>query len=173
MFTRLRTKLTVLYAALFGATLLLVSIAVFTAIDQTAQKQVRGELTASGTVFDRVWSLRSERLREGAALLSRDFGFREAVATADGATIVSAMENLRRRFSIDRAFIVSVDGRVIGADAATLAGDAAKLNEAFENADDPSGVVMLGGAPHQVMSAPVMSPDQIGWLVFAVRLDRA
>ena len=57
-------------------------------------------------MFDRVWSLRSERLREGAALLSRDFGFREAVATGDSATIVSAMENLRRRFSIDRVFIV-------------------------------------------------------------------
>jgi len=173
MFKRLRTKLTVLYAALFGVTLLLVSLAVFTAINQAAQKQVRGELTASGTVFDRVWSLRSDRLREGASLLSKDFGFREAVATRDDATIISAMENLKRRFNIDRAFILGVDGRIIGADAASMAPDAAKLTEAFFNADDPQGVVMLGGAPYQVMSASVMSPDQVGWLVFAVRLDRA
>ncbi|MDB5423327.1 MAG: hypothetical protein JWQ29_743, partial [Phenylobacterium sp.] len=173
MFNRLRTKLTVLYAALFGVTLLLISVAVFTAINQAAERQVRGELTASGTVFDRVWSLRSDRLREGASLLSKDFGFREAVATRDAATIISAMENLKRRFNIDRAFILGADGRIIGADAAALAPDAGKLAEAFFNADDPQGVVMLGGAPYQVMSAPVMSPDQIGWLVFAVRLDRA
>nr|QQZ50027.1 hypothetical protein JKL49_25895 [Phenylobacterium glaciei] len=59
MFKFLRTKLTLLYAALFGVTLILISVAVFSAISSAAQHQVRGELTASGTVFDRVWSLRS------------------------------------------------------------------------------------------------------------------
>lgn len=172
MFSRLRTRLTVLYVALFGVVLLLVSGVVFAAINDTAQRQVRAELTASGTVFDRVWSLRSERLREGAILLSRDFGFREAVATGDSATIVSAMENLKNRFGIDRAFIVANDGRIIGAETADVAAEAGRLTAAFDSADDPSGVILLGGRPYQVMSAPVLSPDQIGWLVFAVRLDR-
>jgi EAL domain-containing protein (putative c-di-GMP-specific phosphodiesterase class I)/GGDEF domain-containing protein len=172
IFSRLRTRLTVLYVALFGMTLLLVSTAVFTAINGAAQHQVRGELTAAGTVFDRVWSLRSDRLREGSSLLSRDFGFREAVATGDAATIVSAMENLKQRFSIDRAFIVTNDGRLIGDDTQALAEDAPRLTAAFDNTSDPSGVVMLGGQPYQVIAAPVLSPEQIGWLVFAVRLDR-
>ena len=78
------TRLTVLYAGLFGAVLLVLAVAVFLAISSAAQRQVRNELAATGTVFDRVWSLRSEQLREGASLLSRDFGFREAVATQDG-----------------------------------------------------------------------------------------
>jgi EAL domain-containing protein (putative c-di-GMP-specific phosphodiesterase class I)/GGDEF domain-containing protein len=173
MFTRLRTRLTVLYVALFGAVLLLVSLSVYAAINQAAQRQVRAELTASGTVFDRVWSLRSDRLREGANLLSRDFGFREAVATHDNATIVSAMENLKQRFNIDAAFIVTTDGHMIGADAKALAADGPGLTKALDAADDPAGVVALGGAPYQIMAAPVLSPDQIGWLVFAVRLDRA
>jgi EAL domain-containing protein (putative c-di-GMP-specific phosphodiesterase class I)/GGDEF domain-containing protein len=172
MFTRLRTRLTVLYVALFGAVLLLVSGGLYVAINGAAQRQVRSELTASGTVFDRVWSLRSERLREGAILLSKDFGFREAVATGDAATIVSAMENLKNRFGIDRAFIVQPDGRIVGQDAGALAADAPRLAAAFETADDPSGVVMLGGRPYQVMGAAV-TPDQTSWLVFAVRLDRA
>lgn len=171
MFRRLRTRLTVLYAALFGVTLLLVSLAVFTAVNRAAQDQVRDELAASGTVFDRVWSMRSERLREGASLLSRDFGFREAVATGDQATIVSAMENLRRRFAIDRAFIFGVDGQVIGDGADLGSGDTATLEAAFNAVEDPAGVVMLAGQPHQVVSAPVLSPDLIGWVVFAVRLD--
>src|SRR5689334_10563525 len=169
MFTRLRTRLTVLYVALFGAVLLLVSGAVYAAISAAAQRQVQGELTASGTVFDRVWSLRSERLREGAILLSKDFGFREAVATGDAATIVSAMENLKNRFGIDRAFIVQADGRIIGDQAAEPARDAGRLTDALETGDDPAGVVMLGGRPFQVMAAPA-TPDQTAWLVFAVRL---
>jgi EAL domain-containing protein (putative c-di-GMP-specific phosphodiesterase class I)/GGDEF domain-containing protein len=173
VFTHLRTRLTVLYVALFGAVLLMVSLSVYAAINQAAQRQVRAELTASGTVFDRVWSLRSDRLREGANLLSKDFGFREAVATHDNATIVSAMDNLKQRFNIDAAFIVTTDGQMIGADAKALAADGPGLTKALDTADDPSGVVTLGGLPYQVMAAPVLSPDQIGWLVFAVRLDRA
>lgn len=169
MFTRLSTRLTVLYAALFGAVLLIVSLAVFLAISGAAQRQVRMELAATGTVFDRVWSLRSERLREGASLLSRDFGFREAAATRDALTIDSALENLRRRMGIDLAFMVDAEGRVIGAQFAEA--DRADLAKAFEVSDDPSGVFMLGGAPYQLVSAPVLSPELIGWVVFAVRLD--
>jgi EAL domain-containing protein (putative c-di-GMP-specific phosphodiesterase class I)/GGDEF domain-containing protein len=171
MFNRLSTRLTVLYAALFGAVLLVVSLAVFLAISGAAQRQVRGELAATGTVFDRVWSLRSERLREGASLLSRDFGFREAAATGDALTIESALENLRRRMGVDHAFMVDAEGRVVGA--RFTAADQARLARAFETADDPSGVFLLAGEPYQLVSAPVLSPELIGWVVFAVRLDEA
>jgi len=169
MFRRLSTRLTVLYAALFGAVLLIVSAVVFGAISHAAQRQVRDELAATGTVFDRVWSLRSERLREGAHLLSHDFGFREAAATRDAPTIVSALENLRRRLGIDSAFMVEADGTVLGAQFSPA--DQRQLAAAFEAADDPSGVFLLGGAPYQLVSAPVMSPELTGWVVFAVRLD--
>ncbi len=172
MFKFLRTKLTLLYAALFGVTLILISVAVFSAISSAAQRQVRGELTASGTVFDRVWSLRSEQLRQGAALLSRDFGFREAVATRDQATIVSAMENLRARLRIDLAFIVGVDGRVTAADTSRLTPRSDDLVAAMYESEAPSGVFVLDGVPYQMIAAPVMSPDLIGWMVFAARLDQ-
>ncbi|MBS0362595.1 MAG: EAL domain-containing protein [Proteobacteria bacterium] len=172
MFTRLRTRLTVLYVALFGAVLLLVSLSVYVAINQAAERQVRSELTATGTVFDRVWALRSDRLREGANLLSKDFGFREAVATHDKPTIVSELDNLKARFGIDAAFMVGEDGHVTGEDAQALDADGPSLLKALDNAEDPSGVVTLAGAPYQVMASPVLSPDMIGWLVFAVKLDR-
>jgi EAL domain-containing protein (putative c-di-GMP-specific phosphodiesterase class I)/GGDEF domain-containing protein len=169
MFRRLSTRLTVLYAALFGAVLLVVSLAVFLAISNAAQRQVRSELAATGTVFDRVWSLRSERLREGASLLSRDFGFREAAATGDAATIGSALQNLKARMGVDYAFMVDAGGHVQGA--AFSPADQAAIAKAFDTADDPSGVLLLGGEPYQLVSAPVLSPDLIGWVVFAVKLD--
>lgn len=172
MFRQLRIKLTVLYAALFGVALLVVSIVVYSAISSNAQSQVRSELTASGTVFDRIWSLRSDQLHEGAALLSRDFGFREAVASGDAATIISAMENLRARFDIDLAFIVNVDGRVFAKDAGPLQPEADALITAFYDLEDPSGVAVIGGQPYQMIAAPILSPDLTGWVVFAARLDR-
>ncbi len=171
MFRRLSTRLTVLYAALFGAVLLVVSLSVFLAISSAAERQVRSELAATGTVFDRVWSMRSERLREGANLLSRDFGFRAAAATGDAPTIESALENLAQRMGLDRAFMVDAGGQVVGA--AFREADRRQLARAFETSADPSGVFMLEGQPYQLVSAPVLSPELIGWVVFAVRLDQA
>ena len=56
----LRTKLTVLYAGLFGLILIVISAVVFSATSTAVQRQIRNELVASGTVFDRIWLLRSE-----------------------------------------------------------------------------------------------------------------
>jgi EAL domain-containing protein (putative c-di-GMP-specific phosphodiesterase class I)/GGDEF domain-containing protein len=170
MFTRLRTRLTVLYAALFGVVLIVVSVSVFLAIRASALTQVRSEISSTGAAFDRIWSLRAERLHESAGLLSRDFGFKGAVATRDEATIVSAMANLQARIGVDQAFLMSVDGAVVGAQLPD--GDVAQLSAAFDTGDEPAGVFTLMGQPYQLVSAPVYTPELVGWIVFAVRLDR-
>jgi predicted signal transduction protein with EAL and GGDEF domain len=172
MFRRLRTKLTVLYATLFGAGLIAMSLVVYAAIVGNAEHVVRGELAAGGAVFDRLWTLRSEQLREGAALQSRDFGFLSAVATHDDATIVSSLGNLKSRLGIDLAFIVGVDGRITAADGASLGAAGRDVINALQAQDDASGVFMIGDQPYQAVSTPVMAPTLIGWVVCANRLDR-
>lgn len=171
MFRRLRTKLTVLYAGLFGASLLLVAVAVYAAVASNAERQVRGELQASGTVFDRIWALRKQQLEDGAVLLSRDFGFREAVATGDEATIRSALTNLSGRLGADAAFIVGVDGRVAAADGRAVDGAAAELLRSLDSEENASGVFVLGEQAYEAISAPILSPTLAGWVVFASRLD--
>ena len=171
MFRHLRTKLTVLYAGLFGASLILAAAAVYVVITANAERAVRGELTASSTVFNRIWALRSQGLEDGAALLSRDFGFREAVASRDAATIRSALGNLRARLGADVAFIVGLDGSVTPADGRPVNLDAARQLAALDGDEDASGVLTIGDQPFQAISAPIMSPTLMGWVVFATRLD--
>jgi EAL domain-containing protein (putative c-di-GMP-specific phosphodiesterase class I)/GGDEF domain-containing protein len=171
MFRRLRTRLTVLYAGLFGASLMLVAAAVYAAISSNAERAVRGELAASSTVFDRIWALRSQQLQDGATLLSRDFGFREAVATGDAATIRSALTNLSGRLGADLAFIVGVDGRVSAADGRPVAPALARLLGSLDGESNASGVMVVDGAPYEAISAPILSPTLTGWVVFASRLD--
>jgi EAL domain-containing protein (putative c-di-GMP-specific phosphodiesterase class I)/GGDEF domain-containing protein len=132
---------------------------------------VRGELEASGTVFDRLWAMRSSQLQTGADLLSRDFGFREAVASHDTATIQSALENLRQRSGIDLAFTVGVDGAVTAPDGRVSAADGAAIAQAAQSDEDPAGVAMIGGAPYQAIATPILSPTLTGWVVFAQKLD--
>ena len=49
-------------------------------------------------------------------LLSRDFGFRAAVATGDPGTALSALDNLKARLGLRTAFIVGMDGQCLGPD---------------------------------------------------------
>ena len=172
MFRRLRTRLTVLYAGLFGACLLLLGVALYAVINGNAFRDVGEELTASATVFNRIWAMRSQQLQEGAGLLSRDFGFREAVASKDAATIRSALGNLADRLGADRAFIVGLDGSATAADGRPVEAAAGKVLASLDQDQDASGVFIMDGAPYQAISAPILSPTLTGWVVFAKRLDR-
>ncbi len=172
-FRNLRTRLTVLYMGLFGIALMLVAIAVVTAITGSARNLVRGELIATGAVYDQIWESQSAQLRQGAAVLAQDFGFREAVATNDGPTVLSALDNLRARQKVDGALILGVDGH---ATATGVALDAAATDTLWTglNSDEiDAGVLTIGDQSYQAVSAPVMAPVLIGWVVFVKRLDQA
>ena len=172
-FSRLRTKLTVLYAGLFVAILFVILSAVYAAVARNAERIVRDELAVSGMVFDRIWTLRSHELESGANVLARDFGFRAAVATQDAATIQSALDNLRTRLGIDAAFVVGLDGRVLTASSKSPARPSDAVLRAIAGQDQAAGVFVMAGTPYEAVSAPIMTPMLSGWVVFAVRLDQA
>jgi diguanylate cyclase (GGDEF)-like protein len=169
MFRHIRTRLAVLYAGLFALALSLVAAALYVVVARTVENQVRSELVASSTVFDRLWAMRSRELGNAAGVLARDFGFREAVATGDPRTAASALANLRARLGLRMAFIVNVDGSVVGIEGPALRRDGGALWAALDRGQT-SGVASLGGVPHQIVAAPIMSPTLTGWVVFATPL---
>jgi diguanylate cyclase len=170
MFKRLSTELTLIYAALFGAVLLLISGAVWLAVQENSRQAVRAEMTASSAVFDRIWKLRADQLAQTAEVLAKDFGFREAVATGDEETMLSALDNIQSRFSFDTALIIRPDGSVLSLDD-TIGGRADPgLLSAVEAKPDTSGVLVLGESSYQAVAAPVKAPTLIGWVVFGRRL---
>ena len=66
MFKHLRTKLTVLYVALFVAALGVIALSVYAATTRNVQHMVRDQLTVSGTVFDNLSATRYRRLEDEA-----------------------------------------------------------------------------------------------------------
>lgn len=167
---RLRTKLTVLYAGLFCGALLLVGVIAYGVIAANAQRLVREEMAATGVVFDRVWELRFEQLRDGARLASRDYGFREAAATNDPATTASALANLRGRLRADLVYLITPNGLLISADG--QAGSAsAGLHAALQEREEPLGVLTAAGELYQAVAMPVLAPHMLGWIVVGARLD--
>src|SRR5688500_15968773 len=169
MFRHIRTRLATLYAGLFTAALIMVAAVLYVVVATTAERQVRDELVASSTVFDRLWHMRSRELGNAAGVLARDFGFREAVATGDRETAESALDNLKSRLGLEVAFIVGIDGSIIGASRPGVRRDAAKLWPALDRGES-SGVASLDGVSHQLVAAPIMAPALTGWAVFATDL---
>ena len=173
MFSQLRIKLTVLYAALFCTALLFISATAYAVVASNAQRLVREQLQATGAVFDSLWQVRFGQLQEGAQLSAQDYGFRQAVATQDTATIRSALQNLRRRLNADLVFLVTPDGRVLNADETQAAASSPSLEAALEADDALTGVLMSRGVLHQSVTAPIFAPNLLGWVVVAERLDKA
>ena len=169
-FRSLSARLTVQFALLFAAAMLCVSAALSTFIAGAGSRQVENQLQSSGAVYDRLWQQRVRELQGAAQLLSRDFGFRAAVATGDTATMKSALDNSASRLRVKTAFIVSLDGSVHGLPAGRVKTEAADLWDSLD-AGRLQGVAVLGGSPRQLVAAPVMAPSLLGWVVFAADLD--
>src|ERR671929_917815 len=115
-FRSLSTRLTVQFALLFAGAMLAVSAALSSFIAGSASREVESQLQSSGAVYDRLWQQRAHELQNAAQLLARDFGFRAAVASADQATMQSALGNAAARLKVRSAFIVTADGQVTATD---------------------------------------------------------
>src|SRR5258708_795971 len=132
-FRSLSARLTVQFALLFAAAMLAVTAALSSLIAGSASHEVQGQLQSSGAVYDRLWQERAHELQNAAQLLSRDFGFRAAVASGDEATMQSALRNAAERLKVKSAFIVTAGGRVSSIDPAVPASQSKAL---FEPLDD-------------------------------------
>jgi signal transduction histidine kinase/ActR/RegA family two-component response regulator len=167
IFKRLRTKLTVLYVAMFAAALAMLSLAVDAATTHNVQRMVRDQLLVTETVFQKLSSTRTTRSLQDAKIMAHDFGFRAAVATGDEATVRSALSNLAARSGAGQAFVVTADGRVIGRTDRESRLLPPAVVQAIEAERKEWGVFVMDGTPYEGVVAAIRTPATAGWLVFA------
>ena len=170
-FGSLKVRITVLYAGLFAAVLAVIVVIAGNELDRFAEANATRDLQANARVFDELLDLRARQMRGSADVLARDFGFREAVATQDGATIDSALASLKSRSKTDAAFVVGLDGTLLASGDARIPSAEAlwyPLDEGREK-----GIIRVGDRLALAAASPVEAPDLIGWLMLAQPLDRA
>ncbi|MES2289455.1 MAG: EAL domain-containing protein [Pseudomonadota bacterium] len=169
-FTHIQSRLTLLYTALFAVILIGVASVAQMIIVAHAEATVRAELASSGKVFDRIWKLRAQSLQASSDVLARDFGFRQAVATADHETISSALVSLASRAGVGRAFVVMADGKTFGGGSAEVDQKLAALPYRLRD-DQREAVVGFHGETYRLVVSPILAPQEIGWVVFATPLN--
>lgn len=158
-------------------------VAVTRANTSNALTLITRDLQLGARSFSEFIDLRDYTLAVAGDALSSDFATREALATGDPATILSAMENLLDRLVL-ADFVVMVDeaSGLISAD--TLKPERAgsvpawiKLIEQARELDrrgeypEAADVLVLDDSVYHLTVIPFFQPDLAGWLVLGFEID--
>ena len=170
-FGTLSARIALLYAGLFALVLGVVVSLAAGGLSRFGEASAARDLEANARVFDEILAARARQMGDQAGVLAHDFGFREAVATGDAPTIASALASLEERVRSDMAFVLTLEGEVLAADANCV--PAPETLWARLDAGETRGIIRSEKGLALAAAAPIEAPDLIGWLVIAQPLDRA
>ena len=172
---RLQDRIVIFFVVLLAVVQLASFYLIRYTVEQTAQNSLREEMRTSARVFRRLLDQTSQQLVEATSVLTYDFGFREAIATRERDTILSALRNHAARIRASGMAVIGLDGMVV---ADTLAQRNAgtpyphpDLIARAAEAGRTSGVRILQGKPYQVVVVPVLAPLPIAWVSMSFVID--
>jgi diguanylate cyclase (GGDEF)-like protein len=159
--------------------LLIVVFAVFLAVkaatEDAVRKQAQAQLEVGTRVFEGLLEMRGKRLRDAVQLLSTDFGFRDAVASADSATIRSVLLNHGARINASDMFLLGMDGTVMASTVAQIPeGSPFPYIQALRELKGKNQsmlIVPLQGQPHLLVESTVLAPLPIARVVMGFSMD--
>lgn len=151
------------------------TLAVKLATADAVQAQARQQLEVGGRVFERLLDIRGRRLRDGLQLLAADFGLRDAIASADAATVRSALLNHGGRMGASHAMLLGMDGTVMASTHETVAeGKPFPYDQALRDARQRNQnmvIVAWDGLPVLLVDAVVSAPLPIARVVMGFTMD--
>lgn len=168
--TRLAAAMLLVVLGLQAANLVSVRYAVSRAVGE----QLHRELEIGHRVWEESFAIRLRQLATRVQVVAEDFGFREAVATADPPTLASALANAAERVGARHALLLDPEGAVL----------ARRMPENLELPTAPLpallararaegvglDVVVLGEEAVSLVLLPVFAPQLVGWVAMGVPL---
>jgi diguanylate cyclase (GGDEF)-like protein len=171
-----RRKVLLLAVALVMATQLVTLFPVLNAIKRDVESQAQATVGLAGALFDEYMRNRAEQLLTTVNVLVSDYGFKQAVAGGDQATIRSALVNQTGRVGATVAALLDLDGAVT----VSLSEESSAYGAGFtplpqgESLESVSHrVVYLGGVPYQTVTVPLRAPVTVAWVMLGFPIDEA
>ncbi|MBL4839091.1 MAG: hypothetical protein JKY34_16120 [Kordiimonadaceae bacterium] len=174
---KFQTRLTVVYLALFLAVQGIIVLFFYNSVTKNVREQVQGQLGASARVFERIINERVVDLGGRAQDLSRDFGFKQAIATGDAPTINSALQNLASRIDADLALIYDTENEIVGGEQTIILQNGGptvsdELKDKAEQDGFASTITEINGKIYELVVVPVMAPVPVAWIALGLEFDR-
>ena len=169
-----RKRLLVLIIGLVVVTQTVTLAAVLVSTRRTVEARAAEQLRSGGAFAEHLIGFRAGQLANGVAVLAADFGFREAVASGDAPTILSAARNNAQRIGADVVLLLDTHGRVLASSAPSAADGAASLASLLEDVPSERDRPLfraLGANSYQFFLAPVRTPEIIAWVAMGFVAD--
>ena len=166
---RVTLLFTTLLAVVLGVSFFMVSAANLSIFEDQAEQ----ELETGQRVFNRLLEQNSKLLIQATQVLVGDFAFREALATADGPTMLSALQNHANRLGAQLVLLSDLQGSV-PADNVGIARDGLypfpDLMKTVRQDGVASAIKVVKGEAYELVVVPVKAPVVIGWITLGVKL---
>ena len=169
-----RNQLLVLIIGLIVVTQSVTLVAVLARVANSVEARAGEQLSAGGNFIEQLLRFRAAQLAGGVSVLAADFGFREAVATGDKATMQSAADNHMRRIGAGLMLLMDSHGRLLTSTSPVDTATEGALRQLIDDADlgsDHPHVIALAGQPYQLFLTPVRAPELIGWVAMGFAVD--
>jgi len=171
----LRFRVTLLFTSLLSVVLAVSFAMVSVANLGIFEDQAEQELETGQRVFNRLLEQNDKLLIQATQVLVGDFAFREALATADGPTMLSALQNHANRLGAQLVLLSDLQGSV-PADNLKVAKDGTypfpDLMAAVRKQGVASAIKVVNGEAYELVVVPVKAPVVIGWITLGVKLTQ-
>jgi diguanylate cyclase (GGDEF)-like protein len=134
-------------------------------INEAVKKNAYAELMAGGELFTRIMEKNVDQLALSVKVLTEDFGFKDAVATNDEATIRSALVNHAARVKADVGILITNEGKLIASDeffGLQINNEFEQIKKRVEARGQAYDIVILDGRAYQFVVFTVKAPIVIG-----------
>ncbi len=166
-----------LLALIIGLVILTQTVTLIAVLARTAgdvKARAEEQLRSGGSVVEEFVHSQATQLSSGVAVLAADFGLREAVASGDRVTILSAARNHAARIGADLVLLMSASGQVLASSAPLASSESVLLRQLIAGASgapDEAHFIVLAGRCYQLFLAPVRAPNVIGWAAMGFKVD--
>jgi diguanylate cyclase (GGDEF)-like protein len=151
-------------------------IATRTVIRDAVIDDVYRELDRGGSLFSQLMTTRARQLAQSVNVLTDDFGFKQAVASRERATIRSALTNHAARVDADLALVIDLDGK-LAASSGELSAERyemfAELKASLAGGGTRYAPLVIDGTLYQVVFSPINAPVRIGTAGIGFEIDQA
>jgi len=161
-----RKRLLVLIIGLVIVTQTVTLAAVLASTRGTVRARAAEQLSQGGALALQLTRFRAGQLANGVSVTAADFGFREAVASGDPLTILSAARNNARRIGADMVMVLDTHGKVLASSVPVNADAAASLQQLLRDpaVREQPAFIILGPDSYELVLAPVRTPETIAWV---------
>ena len=153
------------------------ALVVYGVTRQALVTQSKRDLMASAELFGQQIDTLSQHVADSVQVLSRDYPLRQAVASQNEQTVLSALRNHGRRVGATRMLWIGLDGVIRGD-----TGDDSRVGQTIEFPDmldeastegKARAITIMDGKAYMIVLVPVIAPIPIAYIGANIPLDDA